>query len=253
MKQHRFTITDIPRLDVRLPVGELRILAGAPGVVEVNLDGREASVSRFIVEQRGSVIHVEPDRSQRIHWSAVDVLITTGSPADLHARLTSGNLVAGTELNSLIVETASGEVVVGNVRVDASIRSASGDVRLADVGGRLDAAAASGDIRGDVVGSVEVKSASGDVQIKEVLRDAVVRTASGDVTVGRFSGDSFDVKSMSGDISVGVPPGRRYDVEFSTLSGEIRTDFPIQGSEDTGSPARLEVKTVSGDIRVKGV
>jgi DUF4097 and DUF4098 domain-containing protein YvlB len=151
------------------------------------------------------------------------------------------------------VETASGDVVVGNVRGDASIRSASGDVRLTDVGGRLDAAAASGDIRGEVVGSVEVKSASGDVRLREVRRDALVRTASGDVTVGRFSGDSFDVKSISGDITVGVPPGRRYDVEFSTLSGEIRTDFPIQGAEEAGSPARLEVKTVSGDIRVKGV
>ena len=253
MIQHRFTITDTPRLDVRLPVGELRVLTGAPGVVEVNLDGREATVSRFLVEQRGPVIHVEPDRSQRIHWTTVDVVITIGAPADLHARLTSGNLVAGTELNSLTVETASGDVLAGKVIGDATIRSASGDIRLETVGGRLSAAAASGDIRCDAAGSAEVKSASGDVQIKEVRGEVVVRTASGDVTIARFAGDLLDVKSMSGDVGLGVPAGRRYDVSFTSLSGEIRTDFPVQESAAAGSPARLEVTTVSGDIRVKGV
>lgn len=253
MKTFQFTVTGTPRLDLRLPLGDLRIVPGTAGSVHVSLDGREGAVSRMIVEQRGDVIHLEPVRSQGLRWSAVDVAVAVGEAAHVHARLTSGDLTVSTDLVSLAVETASGEVVAGLVHGDATIRSASGDVRLGDVAGRLDIALASGDLRAEVVGTAEVKSASGDIVVREVKGDVVARSASGDITVGRFSGDRFDAKSMSGDISLGVPSGRRYDVSFSTISGEVRTDFPVQGLAETGSPARLEVKTVSGDIRVKGV
>jgi len=253
MKTFHFTVTGTPRLDLRLPLGDLRIVPGAAGSVNVSLDGRDAAVARMVVEQRGDVIHLEPDRSQGIRWSSVDVVVAVGEAPDVHARLTSGDLTISTDLASLAVETASGELVAGLVRGDATIRSASGDVRLGNVAGRLDVALASGDLRAEVVGTAEVKSASGDIAVREVQGDVVARSASGDITVGRFCGDRFDAKSMSGDVTFGVPPGRRFDVSFSTISGDVRTDFPVQGTAETGSPARLEVKTVSGDIRVKGV
>lgn len=253
MKTFHFPVTGTPRLDLRLPLGDLRVVSGAPGVVEITLDGREPAVARMLVEQRGETIHLEPDRNQRIRWSAVDVVVSVGEPAHVHARLTSGDLTVATDTASLTVETASGEVTAGTVRGDATIRSASGDVRIGDVAGRLSVAVASGDIRAEVVGVADLKSASGDVAVREVIGDATVRTASGDVTVARFTGAHFDAKSMAGDVVLGVPPGRRYDVSFSTISGDVRTDFPVVGAAETGAPARLDVKTVSGDIRVKGV
>lgn len=255
MKTFHFSVTGTPRLDLRLPLGDLRIVAGAPGVVDISLDGRDSAVARVIVEQRGDVIHLEPERHAPIgiRWSSVDVVVAIGEPADVHARLTSGDLTISTDLVSLAVESASGELVAGTVRRDATVRSASGDVRLGEVAGRLDVAIASGDLRAEVVGSAEVKSASGDIAVREVQGDMVVRSASGNITVGRFGGDRLDAKSMSGDVTFGVPSGRRYDVSFSTISGEVRTDFPVQGMTESGAPARLEVKTVSGDIRVRGV
>lgn len=252
MKQHTFTIADTPRLDIRIPVGELRIVSGAPGVVEVDLDGRDGSVARFTVEQRGSLVSIAPDRGPVIRWSSVDITVRVGVPPEVHARLTSGGVTATTELQTLTVETASGDVVAGSVRGDATIRSASGDVRLGDVGGRLSTAAASGDIRAESVESAEVKSASGDVYLREVRKDAEVGTASGDIVIARFSGERLAAKSISGDVGIGVPPGRRYEVAFTTLSGEVRTDFPVGAAQEGAPGARLEVKTVSGDIRVKG-
>ena len=253
MKTYTFSVSDVPRLDLRLPLGDMRIVSGTPGMVEITLDGRESTLERMVVEQRGETIHLEPDRNQRIRWSSVDVVVRVGEAPDLHARLTSGTLDIETEVASLAVETASGDVSAGVVRGDVTIRSASGDIRVGDVAGRLDVAVASGDIEADVVGSADLKSASGDVTVREVRGEADVKTASGEITVGRFSGDRFEAKSMSGEVHLGVPAGRRYDVSFSSLSGEIRTDFPVQGNGSAGSPARLDIKTVSGDIRIRGV
>lgn len=252
MKTFHFDVTGAPRLDLRLPVGNLRIVPGTGGGVDITLDGRDAAVSRMLVEQRGDVIHLEPDRTHGIRWSSVDVVVAVGEAPQVHARLTSGDLTVSTNLGSLAAETASGEIVAGLVSGDATIRSASGDVRLGDVAGRLDVAVASGDLRAEVVGAADLKSASGDIVVREVQRDASIRTASGDITVARFTGERFDAKSMSGDVTVGVPPGRRCEVAFSTISGDVRTDFPVGAAQEGVPSARLEVKTVSGDIRVKG-
>ncbi len=253
MKKHfTFGVTGTPRLDLRLPLGDMKIGPGAPGTVEITLDGRDSAVERMVVEQRGDTIHVEPDRTERIRWSSVDVRVTVGADADVHARLTSGDLTISTDLATLAVETATGEITAGTINGDATIRSASGDIQLGEVGGRLDIAVASGDIRAGTVGEADLKSASGDVAVREVQRDADVKSASGDITIGLFSGSRFDAKTMSGEVSLGVPAGRRYDVSFSTLSGEVHTDFPVQGGGDAGAPARLDIKTVSGDIWIKG-
>jgi DUF4097 and DUF4098 domain-containing protein YvlB len=252
-KRFDFAVSDTPRLDLRLPLGDLKIAAGVPGTVEISLDGKDSAVERIVVEQRGDTIHLEPDRNERIRWSSVDVRVMVGDPAMVHVRLTSGDLIISTDVATLAVETASGEITAGKINGDATIRSASGDVELVEVAGRLDVAVASGDVRAGTVGEAEIKSASGDVTVREVQRDASLKSASGEIVVGLFSGQSFEAKTMSGDISLGVPSGRRYEVLFSTISGDVATDFPVQGNgESSGAPARLEIKTVSGDIRIKG-
>lgn len=249
MRHHHFDITEPARLMVRLPLGELRLIPGDEGAVDIELDGRQ--VERYLVEQRGSVIHIEPDRSQRIRWTGVTVVARVPAGTALHARVAACDLDARVALQELIVETASGDVAAGDVSGDAEIRSASGDIRIGDVGGRLAASAASGDIEAGSVSDADVKSASGDVTIAEIRDRVSLRSASGDLVVRRFAGTWCTLKSLSGDVVVGVTGGRRYDVSFSSLSGEIRTDFPVQGAGDA-APARIEATTVSGDIRIRG-
>lgn len=249
--EHRFSVGSRPKVSVRMPVGDVRVVAGAEGEVLVQLDGSDSALARFIVEQRGDEVVIEPERSS-VGWrSAVEVTIHVGSPADVSARLTAADLVASVPLASLHVETASGDVVTGDVAGDVTIRSASGDVRLGDIGGRLDAAAASGEVRAGRVGqAVTAKTASGDVTVERAADDVSAKSASGDVRLGVFTGSWLDIKTMSGDASIGVTGGRRFDVSFQTLSGEVRTDFPVTEGASEGGSARLAVKTISGDIKI---
>jgi hypothetical protein len=70
------------------------------------------------------------------------------------------------------------------------------------------------------------------------------------VRIRGFYGDSLDVKTLSGDVHAGVAPGRRYRVSFSSMSGDISTDFPVSDGSGDRTPASVTVKTMSGDITI---
>lgn len=129
------------------------------------------------------------------------------------------------------------------------ISSVSGDVAISGVTGRVRASAVSGDVRvRNVSGSVSASAVSGDVE----------------VAVDRLEGDD-DMKfsSVSGDVNVNLPTNLDADVDLSSFSGSIKTDFPIEvRTEKYGSrtsargkigegSARLKMSSVSGDLSLR--
>jgi len=248
-RTERFEVAGTPRLSVRLPAGEVRVVAGAPGEVVVRARGGESDLSRMVIEARGDTITLEPDKVGWHRWASLDVEIAVGAPPEIRARLASGGLVVRTRAAALDAAGASSSVEVGEVTGRLSVRLASGDLS-AEAAGALDVVSASGDVRvPEVHGEATVKTASGDVTLAVVAGDLTVRTASGDVRVSRAEGSRLDVKTVSGDVHLGIPTGRRYTVALQSLSGGVRTDFPVSG-DGGGAPARLQVATVSGDIRI---
>jgi len=245
----RFEVEGAPRVFLRLPAGEARVVSGEDGVVEVHMSGRETTLERFLVEARGGQIVIEPEGGRIGRWSGVNVEIRLGAEAEIHARLASGDVTVDIEIASLVVEAGSGDVAASVVSGDVRIKTASGDISVGSIGGRLDAAAASGDVRvHSVAGDVNAKTASGDIDVGEVAGSVVAHAASGDIEVGRFLGDLFQAKTLAGDIRLGVTSGRTFDVKFQSLSGDVRTDFPVSAEKAEGTTARLAVKTMSGDI-----
>jgi DUF4097 and DUF4098 domain-containing protein YvlB len=250
-RTERFEIAGTPRLSVRLPAGEVRVLAGPSGQVTVRVRGAESDLGRLVVTGQGDGVTVEAERSGWGRWAAVDVEIAVGAAPEVRARLASCGLVLDTTVREVDVITASGKVQAGVVEGRLVARLASGDLDAAATGS-LDVVSASGDVRVPrVLGEAGVKTASGDVALGTVAGDLAVRTASGDIVVSRLEGSRLDAKTVSGDVRVGVPAGRRYTVSLQSLSGDVRTDFPVSG-EVGGGPARLQVTTVSGDIRITG-
>ena len=252
----RFEIEGRPSVSLRLPAADIRGVESTDGAVAIRLSGSERDIDRYRIEQNGRHVTVETDRERglRIRLSSLDVEVALPEGAELSVRLASGGVRIEPGLSSVTVDTASGDIAVeGRVSGDLSLKSASGDVRVESVDGRVDASLASGDIFiRHVGGDCRVVAASGDVRVGHIDGGASFKSASGDVHVDRFGGDQFDAKSMSGDVVIGVPPGRRFEVSFKTLSGDVRTDFPVS-AESPGARARLAVTSMSGDITVKAV
>lgn len=245
----RFEVVGTPRLAVRLPAGEVRVVPGGAGEVVVRARGGEFDLARMVIEARGDTITVEPEKVGWHRWASLDLEFAVGAPPDIRARLASGGLLVRTPAAGLDVASASGSVEAGEVAGRLSVRLASGNLEAA-AAGTLDATSASGDVRvAQVSGSASVKTASGDVTLGTVAGDLTARTASGDVTVSRLEGSRLDAKTVSGDVRVGVPAGRRYTISLQSLSGDVRTDFPI-GGEAGDATGRLQVGSVSGEIRI---
>jgi len=136
-----------------------------------------------------------------------------------------------------------------SINFDDHFTSVSGDVKVTGVSGQLHASAVSGDVRiKDVTGSVNASAVSGDVSVE----------------IQRLDG-SEDMKfsTVSGDVSVTLPSSLDAEVDMSSFSGSIKTDFPVEvKSERFGSrnwargklgegSRRLRMSTVSGDISLK--
>ena len=129
------------------------------------------------------------------------------------------------------------------------ISSVSGDVNVSGVTGKLRASAVSGDVSiRDVSGTVSASSVSGDVEVE----------------INRIDGaDDMKFNTVSGDVNVKLPSNLDADVDMSSFSGSIKTDFAIEvRSERHGSrnsaraklgegSRQLKMSTLSGDISLR--
>jgi len=147
------------------------------------------------------------------------------------------------------------------------LSTASGDIEVRDVTGDVETYSASGDLRiQDVTGAVKANTASGDVAAKKVKGSVNAESASGDVEVeiSKLEGNAHQLKinTASGDVNVKLPSDPDVEVEMSTISGDIETDFPIQIHTPEFGPGHsakgrlgngtysLRLTTVSGDVHL---
>jgi hypothetical protein len=147
------------------------------------------------------------------------------------------------------------------------LSTASGDIEVQDVTGNLGVDSASGDLRIEKVrGEVNAKTASGDVAVMQIQGLVNAESASGDVAVEitklEGSGHNMKITTASGDVNAKLPANPDVEVEMSTVSGSIHTDFPIQVHTPEYGPGQsargrlgngtynLHMTTVSGDVHL---
>jgi hypothetical protein len=158
----------------------------------------------------------------------------------------SGSVSATDIGDDVRVSSTSGSVTVSNTRGDVRVNAVSGDIHVSNPGGRI-----------------EADTASGEVEIQGAASDVKAHSASGRVSAqGNPGANSYwELKTLSGAIVLGVPASANLHLSAEAVSGEIHTDIPIvveeQGKHSlrahmgTGG-GRVDVHTVSGEIRVSG-
>jgi DUF4097 and DUF4098 domain-containing protein YvlB len=167
----------------------------------------------------------------------------------------SGDVAADDVAANLTARSASGGLTVGAVGGDLKVQTASGDLRCSSVAGRAVFTTASGDIEvGAASGQVEVKATSGAVRLGELAHGARVTNVSGDVRVLAIDEGTLHVRSVSGSVVVGVVTGVDLHVDVETMSGEVRSDIPLDdkpGSARKDALVELSVRSVSGNVEIE--
>jgi DUF4097 and DUF4098 domain-containing protein YvlB len=239
------------------------------------------TVSNPPVEQRGETIRIGKDVSRMRHLT-IAYTIQVPHDTEVDSSVASGAQTIRNVSGPTRVQAASGSIRVEKIDRDAQIRTASGSVTATDIGSDTRISTASGsvnvaDVKGNVRvdgmagvievrnpgGRVEADTASGSVDIQGASHDVTAHAVSGRVAVlGNPSGERYwELKTVSGSVLLSVPSSANFHLSADAVSGEIRTDIPVlieeQGKHvlraSMGSGGgRVEIHTVSGEIRVTG-
>ena len=196
--------------------------------------GRDRDKVSFDDRTTGNAVDVRVDYPDRCENCHVDVRFEVKVPRNISFKFNSFSSV-------------SGNVTVTGVTGELSARTVSGETTVNNVNGSVNASSVSGDVHvGKVEGTVSAKSTSGSVEVEIVSLEG--------------GAGSMEFASVSGDVSVKLPGNLDAEVKLSSLSGHLKTDFPLTIEESkygTGRKAagrvgngsrNLKISTVSGDV-----
>jgi hypothetical protein len=267
---HAFDTPGKTRLRVKNPAGLISVDPSETGRTTVTLealrddDATREAIDRATVEMNGNDITVEigvggkgfgvgPAWISFGRTPQVGIRIRCPEGTDLECMTASADVAATGRLGDVEVKTASGDAAVDHA---AALRaqSASGDVRAATVEGEASLQTVSGDVRlGTVTGPISATLVSGDFALDEAQADLTVKTVSGDQRIGSVRQGQIKLQSVSGDVRVGIRPGTRLHIDANSTSGDVSSDLDVRDTPSetpSGSEARLQAKTVSGDIEI---
>jgi Putative adhesin len=233
------------------------------------------------VEQRGNTIHIG-EEMRRMRNVSVTYMIEVPHDTEISSSILSGAQTIRDVRGPVKAEAASGSIRVSHIERQTQLSTLSGSIRADNIGEDIRANSASGtvtvsNIKGDVRisalsgstqilkpgGRVEASTASGSVDVEGATSDVKAHAASGRVNVQGNPGTSsyWDLKTASGTVQLEVPANASFHLAAEAVSGEIKTDIPVvveeQGKHSlrarvgSGNGGRVEVRTVSGEIRLR--
>jgi hypothetical protein len=188
-----------------------------------------------VVERGGNVqVRTEYSRGSRNTVARVDYRISVPSSANLVLGTMSGNVSVSNVAGELRARATSGNVITSSVRRVRQLATVSGNVEVADAEtDELEASSVDGDIvLRNVKGRIlELSTVTGDARLIDVELDrASLQSMAGDLEFnGRLARSGrYDFQTHSGTIRV-VPSGAQgFDLEATSFSGDVRSDFALK-------------------------
>src|SRR6267378_1669931 len=273
-----YAVTGPIRLELTNASGDVDITGSSDGKVRVHGDVRisgmgfgdpqlrlDETLANPPIEQKSDTIRIGKEMSGLRHLS---IAYTIQVPHDTEVSVTvaSGAQAVRGVRGPVKMRAASGSIRVEKIDRDAQLTTASGSgsVNVTNTKGDVRVNAIAGTIQVLRPGArVETDTASGAIDIQGASNDVKAHAASGRVSVqGNPAANSYwELKTVSGSVLLKVPASANFHLSAQAVSGEIRTDIPIMIEEQgkrvlrarMGSGgARVDVQTVSGEIRVSG-
>jgi DUF4097 and DUF4098 domain-containing protein YvlB len=233
------------------------------------------------IEQHGATIRIG-EEMRRLRNVSVSYMIEVPHETEITSRVLSGAQDIQNVRGPVKAEAASGSIHASHIDQLTQLSTLSGTIRADMIGDDIRAHSASGtvtvsDIKGDIRisalsgstqitkpgGRVDASTASGSVDVEGATSDVKAHAASGRVNVQGNPGASsyWDLKTASGSVQLGVPANASFHLAAEAISGEIKADIPIMVEEQgkhslrarvgSGNGGRVEVHTVSGEIRLR--
>ena len=197
------------------------------------------------VSERPGFVEVRTELPRRRNWSGgVDYTVSVPNSANVTVRTVTGDVHVTNVRGELRAEAVSGDVTatqLGRVRL---LKTVSGDLQITEVqGDELTASTVSGDVtaRNLRVKALELESVSGDLRFTAIeTARANLRSISGDIEyAGRLARSGrYELQSHSGDIRLLPADNTGFDVDASTFSGDIRSDFTVRGAQNASASGR---------------
>jgi len=186
------------------------------------------------VIERAGLVEVRTELPPRRNVAAaVDYTVALPSGANVDVKTVSGTVRVSNVRGELRAESISGDVTAASVARVRALKSLSGNIEVNDAeGDEIAANTASGSVmaRNVKARSLDFESVSGDLRFLDTQSDRVmVKTISGNIEYGGRLARSgrYDMASHSGNVRI-VPVGSvAFDLEASTFSGDVRSDFPL--------------------------
>lgn len=235
-------------LDVSQIAGDVRITTGRNNEIKVDAIKRVRhrnadEAKRFLSQLRVEVTQV----GNRVEVRTFYPRSTGGRGLSAEVDYT----IVVPQSTAVAVKTISGDLSVIGVRGEVRMESTSGDVEVAGTPNLVVAKTISGDVRakdisastltlGTVSGSViasalkvralDCGSISGDVQLSDLqVERLTAKTINGDIDFDGIlaRGGRYEFNAHSGDVRLVLANVSGFELDASTFSGSIRSDFPV--------------------------
>ncbi len=236
-------------IDLTQIAGDVRVVTGRGNEVRIEAikrvrhrDPEEAkrllAAMRIDVTQVGNRLEVRtvyPRNNNRRSWNgSVDYTLTIPQGAAASMKTVSGDVSVTGVRGEVRAETVSGDVDVTDTPNLALAKTVSGDVRARDIAAStLTLSTVSGTViaAGLKVRTLDAGSVSGDLQLSDLqVERLTAKTLSGDVefTGSLARGGRYEFHSHSGNVRLVLPANTSgFDLDASTFSGSVRSDFPV--------------------------
>ena len=176
----------------------------------------------------------------------------------LEIKTVSGNInLQDLGLEKLKCKSTSGYIEIENLQVkeDLEVDTVSGGITLDQIKVNLiDTHTTSGSIKLYEVVAEEIENAttSGDIEVKGTCNYLKNNTTSGRLKIKLDEmSKEISASSVSGNVNLEIPENNGFELKYSTVSGDLKSEFELDEYIYKDRNAKITVKTTSGDLNIK--